>query len=50
MAIFADVSQGLLPVPDPNTSVVARSDRKLVIGCLWHCHVGKDVAPQLIEA
>src|ERR1700722_16809471 len=40
MAFFADVSQGLLPVPSPNTSVVARGDRKLMVGCLWHCNRG----------
>jgi hypothetical protein len=50
MAIFADVSQGLLPVPSPNTSIVARGDRKLMVGCLWHCYRGKDVASQLVEA
>src|SRR5579859_1906475 len=50
MAIFADVSQGLLSVPKPNTSVVARSDRNLMVGCCWHCYCGKGVASQPIEA
>src|SRR5271170_1935346 len=50
MAIFADVSQGLLSVPSPNTSIVACSDRKLMVRCLWHCYRGKDVASQLVEA
>jgi hypothetical protein len=50
MAIFVDVSQGLFPVPSPDISVVTRSDRKLMVGCLWHGYRGKDVAPQLVEA
>src|SRR6202041_96242 len=50
MAIFPDVSQGLFSVANPDTSVVARSNRKLMVGCGWHGYGGKDAASQPVEA